>query len=128
MEQAYAQALAHLIQKGMSPDDAVAKIRHVLKAHGRTELLPKIARAFARIMDREASRDKVVLTVARHKDMHHALEEAKKFLAMQHFGEFDLERQVDESLIGGWRLEGKNMLLDASWKKDLISMYNRATA
>ena len=40
----------------------------------------------------------------------------------------DVDVKIDESLIGGWRLEGKGMLVDRSFKKSLLEMYNRATA
>ena len=35
--------------------------------------------------------------------------------------------RVDDSLIGGWRLEGRERLIDASYKELLLSIYNRAT-
>jgi len=33
---------------------------------------------------------------------------------------------VDESLIGGWRLEGKETLVDASYKRELLELFNRS--
>ena len=35
---------------------------------------------------------------------------------------------VDESLVGGWRLEVPGRPVAASWKKDLLSIYNRSIA
>ena len=37
----------------------------------------------------------------------------------------DIEVKTDEHLIGGWRLEGREHLYDASFKKHLLSIYNR---
>ncbi len=127
MEKAYAQALWQMIQAGSTPREAVTLLQRSLVQKGRLALLPKIARAFARIGAREEARNTVKLAVARPQDATRALAEVKKFLAGQNFKEFDLCEEIDASLIGGWRLEGKGILLDASWKKSLLSMYNRAT-
>ncbi len=127
METAYAQALWHLIEKGMKPVDAVAAIKKSLETHGRSALLPKIGRAFARLAAREERKNIMTLSVARQKDVAHALKETQKVLAVQGIKETDLCESVDESLIGGWRLEGRGLLVDRSWKKSLLSMYNRAT-
>ena len=39
----------------------------------------------------------------------------------------DVDVALDDSLIGGWRLEGRGNLVDASFKKSLLDMYNRTT-
>ena len=39
----------------------------------------------------------------------------------------EVETKVDTSLIGGWRLEGRENLVDASFKKHLLTVYNRVT-
>lgn len=127
MERQYAEALWTLIEKGKAPHEAVAALKKSLEARGRLALLPKIARAFARLAARESGKHTFTLSVARQKDMQTALIEVKKVLAGQSLGEFDLCEQVDETLVGGWRLEGKGLLMDQSWKKALLSIYNRAT-
>ena len=127
MEQAYASALWEMIQKGKAPHEAVALLRESLQEKGRTALIPKIARAFKRLADRESRKNTMKLTVAREKDMRAALEAAKHVLLKEGVKETDLEASVDENLIGGWRLEGRGVLVDNSWKKSLITIYNRAT-
>jgi len=128
MEHAYAQALSGTIQKGVKPADAVRALKRSLDARGRSALLPKIAHAFARLSAREEARNRMTLSIARQKDAQRAVKEAEKFLAREHISEADVCEEVDESLIGGWRLEGKGVLVDASWKKDLLSIYNRSTS
>gem|GEM_PF-526935 len=146
MESAYAQALWKMVEDGMTPAKAVHALHGILKTHGREALLPRIASAFARIAAREAKRTGVILTVAREKDIHRARLEAKKYLEgmdaksarggsqpkadgprAQALGR-DLKTQIDDTLIGGWRLEGKEQLVDASYKNQLLELYNRATA
>ena len=127
MENAYAEALWDLIEKGMKPAEAVAAVKKSLEEKGRSVLLPKIARAFARLAARHERQRTMTLTIARKKDMAHALKAAQTILAEQGIQETDLCETIDETLIGGWRLEGRGLLVDQSWKKSLLSIYTRAT-
>jgi len=128
MENHYAQALYAMLEKGMKPHEAVKKLREALQRAGRETLLPKIGRAFARIATREGKRSAVTLTVAHAKDERGALSAAKDFLKEIDVAAKDVEVIVDENLVGGWRLEGREHLVDASFKKHLLSIYNRATS
>ena len=128
METAYAQALWKMVNDGMIPAKAVHALRETLISQGREALLPRIASAFARIAEREAKRSDVVLTIAREKDERRAHKEAKGLLSEMGVEVKDLKTQVDDTLIGGWRLEGRESLVDASYKNQLLELFNRATA
>lgn len=128
MENNYAQALYRMLAGGMKPKEAVKKLHDMLERQGRTALLPKIGRAFGRIAMREGKKGAVTLTIAREKDERGALSEAKDILNEMDIAAKDVEVRVDENLIGGWRLEGREHLVDASFKKHLLSIYNRATS
>ncbi len=128
METAYAQALWKMVEGGMAPVKAVQALRETLKAHGREALLPRIGSAFARIAERESKRNDVILTVAREKDERHAHKEVKSLLSEMGIETKDLKTQVDDTLIGGWRLEGREVVVDASYKSQLLELFNRATA
>ena len=127
MENAYAEALWKMLQKGMKPKEAVRTLSELLTKSGRQSLLPKIGRAFVKIAEREESRTRVILSVAREKDARRAHKEVKKLLSDMRVPSVDVTVHVDDSLIGGWRLEGRENLIDASFKKHLVSIYNRAT-
>ncbi len=132
MEHAYAQALWKAVEgtpgrAGMKPAAAVKAIVEVLTREGRGALLPRIARSLARLAEREHARNDMVLTVAREKDERSAKSAAKKNLAALGIDEGDLKTQIDDSLIGGWRLEGKGVLIDHSHKSALLGIYQRAT-
>lgn len=118
MEKEYAQALWDLIQKGEKPKEAVSKIHHALEKRGRAALMPAVGRAFVRLAQREAQKNRSVLVVARKSD------EAK---ARRESGAKDAELSVDESIIGGWQLFDKGTLRDESWKTALLSIYNATT-
>ncbi|MBM3261042.1 F0F1 ATP synthase subunit delta [Candidatus Kaiserbacteria bacterium] len=132
MQNAYAQALWQLIEGGMEPEKAVHAIHTQLEAQGRTELMPRIARAFERLAARERTRSTMTLTIAHKGDEAHARKEALAALeklnipALRSLGE-EGETHIDASLIGGWRLEGQGHLIDASYKKHLLAIYQAAT-
>lgn len=127
MEKAYAEALWQIVENGEKPKEAVAKLRAVLVSHGREALMPRIAREFARIAAHEGAKKSVTLTVAAEKHAAAAKRAVQGALNELGADADDLNVQVDDSLIGGWRLEGRERLQDASYKKSLLSIYNRAT-
>ena len=134
MENAYAQALWQMVEKGpstslrtgMSPKEAVAKIREALEKRGRLSILPKVGRAFARIAAREGGKRAVVLSVAKEKDAAGAKREMKDIFREMGVEAGDVEVRLDETLIGGWGLEGRGGLPDARYKKNLLWGDNRA--
>lgn len=128
MENAYAQALWKMVEGGMTPLKAVAAIKETLAAHGRTALLPRIARAFARLAEREARKSDVVLTIADEKDEKGAKKAAQEILTKLGLESEGLKTRVDDTVIGGWRLEGKGLLVDHSYKQRLLSMYTRVVS
>lgn len=123
MEQAYAQALKELIDSGKSPKQAVALIKNTLEARGRGGLLPRVGHAFARLMAREERKNGITLFIAETRDEKKAQKEASAFIPKDQ----EVSVQIDDSLIGGWRLEGGGQVVDMSFKKQLLSLYNHAT-
>ena len=127
MEQSYAKALWQMVEGGMSPAKAVDAVQKVLATHGREALLPHIAKAFARLAEQEASRNDIVITVAREDDEKRARKEVETIVKEMGADSSALKTQVDDSIIGGWRLEGKGTLIDASYKNQLLELFNRVT-
>jgi F0F1-type ATP synthase delta subunit len=127
MEHAYAQALWTTVERGATPAKAVGALRTTLERQGRLALLPKIGHAFRRIAERQQQRTGISLFVASEKDAKSAANAAAGAIEKlgAHAKEFDVK--VDGSLIGGWRLEGAGILVDRSFKKQLLDMYQRVT-
>lgn len=115
-----------MIEQGATAARAVAALRDLLAKEGREALLPRVGRAFGRLADREAQRSTLVLSVAREKDERSAKHDAKEVLAQLKIESGDLKTQVDDTLVGGWRLEGRGVLVDRSYKSQLLDLYNRA--
>jgi F0F1-type ATP synthase delta subunit len=128
MEGTYAQALWQMIEGGMQPKKAVHALVESVKAHGREALLPRIARAFERIAERQMRKNTLIVSVAHEKDVNKAKRDVKEVLEKMDTDRKELEVRIDESLIGGWRLEGRGTLVDNSFKKSLLDMYNAATS
>lgn len=118
MDKAYASALWVALQKGMDPKEAVRSLHDSLARRGRASLLPQIGRSFERIAMREMQKKRSQLVVADARHEKNARKES---------GGKDAELVVDASLIGGWRLEDKETLKDASWKSALLSIYGTVT-
>ena len=117
MEHSYAQAIWKAIAGGKTPKQAVATVVEILTRDGRIELLPRIMRALKRLSEREMnSRPRVY--VAHEKDAKSAFKES---------GVSEADVCVDETLIGGWRLENAETLIDTSFKKQLLSIYSSVT-
>ncbi|MFZ2556082.1 MAG: F0F1 ATP synthase subunit delta [Minisyncoccia bacterium] len=114
----YAHALSRLIDGGDTPAAAVKKLYTLLTAQGREKLMSSIGRAFERLMAREGEKERTTLFVARKKD---------EAVARKQSGAKDANVDIDESLIGGWRLEAGETLLDASWKNSLLTIYQNTT-
>lgn len=127
MEASYAQALWNIIQKGTSAETALKEFDATLTAAGRKNLWPKIAFAFRRLAEREATKSTLVLTIADSKHEAQSLKDARDAIAKLGLDASKIAVNIDTSLIGGWRLEGQEVLLDASYKKDLLTIYQAAT-
>jgi F-type H+-transporting ATPase subunit delta len=128
MEKAYAQALWSLVERGMDLKKAVHAVHEKLASEGRSSLMPRVARAFERLAERENRKRGFVLTVAHEKDAEGAKKEAKTYTSEFGIDVADLKTQVDDSLIGGWRLEGNERLVDASYKQRLLELFNSVTS
>ncbi len=122
----------------MDATAAVHAIHDRLTKEGRAILMPRVAHAFSQIAERESKKSDYTLTVARDQDLAHAKKEAEKLISTYTSetgadganlpAQAGLKTQVDDSLIGGWRLEGNERLVDVSYKKRLLDLYNGVTS
>lgn len=118
MEKEYASVLMRLVEGGKTPAEAVELLVKALTVRGRQALVPRVARAFKRLAASAERRFQARLTVARAADADAAAHQA---------GIKDAAVSVDDTLIGGWRLEQGGMLTDNSYKRHLLDIYHRAT-
>ena len=116
MEKLYAQALWKSIENGRAPKDAVASLGQLLTKQGRAGLFPRIQKAFLRLAESKKNMRPRIF-VANEKDSTHAFKAS---------GIDEADVCIDTSLIGGWRLEGSDEIVDRSFKKYLLDIYNGA--
>jgi F0F1-type ATP synthase delta subunit len=90
--------------------------------------MPRIGKAFERIATRELSKSRITLSVAREKDERSAKAAAKEVLSALKLDAKDIALEVDDSLIGGWRLEGSEILMDRSYKTRLLEIFKKVVA
>lgn len=119
MEHNYAHAAIRLVERGMKPAEAAKAISAHAGARGQARIVPRIVRALRAISLAERARRSIVLSVARKEDaaQAHKTSDAPKEVSVQ----------VDDTLIGGWRLRGAGRLVDASYKRALFDLYTRIT-
>lgn len=128
MENAYAQALSRAVESGAKPAEAVKKLHESLERNGRLGLWPRISYAFRRLAQAQEKNSLMTITIADKKHEHRLRNEAAEALIDFEIDAGGIETRVDETLIGGWRLEGREHLIDASYKQYLLEMYNRSVA
>lgn len=126
----YAEALAEALS-GKNENEAekvLARFYEVIKAHGHTGLLPHIPAELRKIEAREKVHGEAILVTADTKSRTrwaHAYDHYKKEgLLPQGAVRHDV---VDETLIGGYQIRTKDLLIDSSYKKSLIELYSNIT-
>ena len=126
----YAEALAEALS-GKSEKEAekvLARFYEVIKAHGHTGLLPHIPAELKKIEAREKVHHEATLVTADTKSR------TKWSHAYDHYEKEGLlpkdatrHNVVDETIIGGYQIRTKDLLIDSSYKKSLIELYSKIT-
>lgn len=123
----YAHAL-HNSLKGVTKDSEVNNyvdaLISTLKKSGKLKALPSILREFERIQLKKNSH-KPKLTIANESHKAGALKELEGKIAGS---SSDITITIDQNIVGGWRYENNDTLLDTSYKAALIELYRRITA
>ena len=123
MEKEYAQAMLAVAQKGLDPKDLFQRLEKTLRARGHLALLPKIALALREEEKRMRRGAESVLSVAKESDIASAKAESAAYTEGA-----PVRVVTDDSLIGGWTLSTPNTRVDASFKKQLLNLYQKITA
>ncbi len=126
----YAQALYDAL-RGKNENDApkiMASFHEVIKAHGHTGLLGLIPAEFAKIYDREKAGKEIILVTCDEKSR------TKWVHAYDHYESEgllpkDATRRdiVDDTIIGGFQIRTKDLLVDGSYKRSLLELYQNIT-
>jgi F0F1-type ATP synthase delta subunit len=119
-----AERLARVLKRmtdGSAPADharAIDSFMSYVKARGYQALLPRILSEYQSLIQR-TEKGGTTVSLAKKKD--HAE------LLLKHGITGDAKVVIDESLIGGYRIETDSTLIDASHKNALLTLYHSIT-
>ena len=126
----YAEALYEAL-KGKNEKEAGVVSAHFhasIKVRGHAGLLKLIPAELSRIAERERAKNEVYLvtaTASSHAKWSHAYDHyEKEGIVPVNSVRRDV---VDETIIGGFQIRGKNILIDSSYKKALVDLYQKIT-
>lgn len=130
----YAEALYGALQgkkinSNTSAKKVITHFRNVVMSRGHQKLLPFISKEFEKILLREDGKNEVVLVTANEKSVNkwaHAYDHYKKEGVVP---KTSIRKDLlDESIIGGFQIRTKNILIDGSYKKSLTELYRQITS
>lgn len=104
--------------------DRVQRFRTILARNGHERMLPRVATLVERILAKQERRERVELVVAREEDrkrFEKGLLEYRGILGAQEGT--DITECVDDTVIGGYRLRAKGLMVDATYKRALLELY-----
>lgn len=125
-ETQYASLLLAMIEKGIVPEKAVANTIRLLHQHKLMALLPRIKKVLMLEVSKQKRKSEAVLVVANASDKAHAEEEAKGAMSACGHRKQPLTVCIDDSIIGGWVVQSYDTRIDASYKRSLRDIYQRA--
>lgn len=124
----YAEALYGALE-GKSDSDAkklLARFREVLSVRGHGALLRFIPHELERIAERRKASNEIILVTADTKSRTkwtHAYDHYEKEGIIK---KGSMRREiVDESIVGGFQIRTKDILIDGSYKKPLVELYRK---
>jgi F0F1-type ATP synthase delta subunit len=126
MKKAYVTAFVESILAGTPVETALANLREVLKTRGHERLWSQILKVSARELEAKLARVTPQLSVAKAG----STSEADVKAALVTLGaarETAYDTSVDETLVGGFSLRVGGRLLDKSYKRALITLYEKIT-
>ena len=125
----YARALHSALQEHPEREEKLLEqFISVVKGNGHAHLLAKIVRSLERILAKELKASTIEVTGAKSLSE----EEITQFLKKEPFkhaltaSHKRVERKVDASIIGGIIVRAGNTLIDGSYKRSLLDLYQRA--
>jgi F0F1-type ATP synthase delta subunit len=126
MAEAYAQILLSL-EGDPARERLLSGFFEAVARRGHCELLPAILRAYERKIGERRKLLHPRVTIARERDRERFAAQISEALAsLAAHGEPEV--QVDDALIGGYRVEAGHQRIDASYRRKLLDLYRAIAA
>ena len=122
----YAKALYDLMKdKSENEQDKLfSNFLKVLERNGHSKLLPRVLKSFEKISFQEKTDTSVDFVVSDSK-----FEDKYKAQIKKYSKYFDKDQEVqtktDSSIVGGFMIRSKNVVVDGSYKRSLVNLYNK---
>lgn len=122
MKYAYVTALTESILTGLPVDTALLNVKSVMERKGHLRLWPQVLRATKRVLEsRLASTLPRVIIAKDGLVSKESIESALQKLGVAETKNFSTV--VDSSLVGGFVIRFRGLLLDTSYKQALLKLY-----
>lgn len=122
MKNAYVTALTESILTGLPVETVLRNVKSVMESKGHLRLWPQVLRATKRVLESRLVSTSPQVIIA--KDGLTSKEAIQ--LALQKLGvaeSEDFSTTVDSSLVGGFVIRFRGLLLDTSYKQALLKLY-----
>lgn len=126
MKQAYVTVLTNSLLLGQSPEAALINTKALLSKKGHLRLWPQILKATKRVLEAKLKSHIPQVTVAKKG----TITEAKIKSTLALLGAVETEsftEVVDSTLVGGFTARFKGKLVDQSYKRALLNLYQNIT-
>ena len=125
----YAHALYDLSKDAdaAATEEYLSNMKALLKKRGHESLYPSIVRVFVSLSARETDVAASV-SVAKKDDIARYKEEILETARAMGLSGVTLNQKVDETLVGGFRVESEDQVVDKSYKRSLIELYRQLVA
>lgn len=121
----YSKAVSELIRDGMTFDTALTNLKRMLQARGHTRLYRKILTLLIIDSEKEEKENAVTLILAHKEDEAKYSKEIKEARTM---GNTETHQtRIDQTIIGGFIIQGGQQRIDQSYKRRLLTLYRSLT-
>ncbi len=123
----YAQALYNKAHEKGARQESVAKdFIELMRARGQLKLLSPVLSEYRKIVETASRRSRVIARVAKEKDVRTYHDEIEKVLKDMGIDEKP-ERIIDESVVGGVRIESHGAIYDRTYRRGLLELFRQIT-
>jgi F0F1-type ATP synthase delta subunit len=121
----YIDATYSLVEGGMDDASVLSRLKAYLEKRGLTKLYPLVLRGLIEKIRRKTKTSRAKVVLAREEDGSRYKGDIMKACAQLGVTEYDVV--IDDTLIGGFIVKGKNERLDLSFKQRLLHTYQNVT-
>lgn len=126
LSEKYAQALYHITKDKSEKDQKrfFDNFIKVLKRDGHFSLLPKILKSLREIYLKEYKKDNIDLIVSDEKFKDKYKKEIKNYKKYIDLNQ-EITTKVDNAIVGGFIIHTKDVVVDGSYRRGLVNLYNK---